>query len=202
MRNNDDRGLNPLQPGFEPDHGVKVEVVRRFVEKEQVRGTHQRSREREAVSPAAGEITDRKHGLLFRESETMKNGFGVRCDRAFIQFRECCHGLSERHIVTRPFSGLQCCFGRLKRGVPGEHEVERRHINCLDVLGDVRDAVFRGVFDFTRFCLKFSENRGEKRRFSAAVRANDADTFAIGGEHRGVAVENADASHEADINKA
>ena len=62
--------------------------------------------------------------------------------------------------------------------------------------------VFRGVFDFTRFCLKFSENRGEKRRFSAAVRADEADTFAIGGEHRGVAVENADASHEADINKA
>ena len=202
MRNDDNRGLNPLQPGLEPDHGVKVEVVRRFVEKEQIRRTHQGAGEREAVSPAAREITDRKRGLRFRESETVKNGFGIRGDRAFIQFRKCRHGLSERHIIARPFSGLQSRLGSFKRGVAGEHEIECRHINRLDVLGNVRDAVFRRVFDFPCFCLNFSENRGENRRFSAAVRTDETDTFAVGREHRGVAVENADASHKADINKA
>ena len=59
MGDGDDRALVALQVQLEPLHGVRVEVVRRLVQQQDV-GLHQEQpRERDAAALAAGEAVDR-----------------------------------------------------------------------------------------------------------------------------------------------
>jgi hypothetical protein len=53
------RALIALEPGFEPDEGVQVQVVGRFVEQQDVGRTHQRARQLQTHAPAAGEAVHR-----------------------------------------------------------------------------------------------------------------------------------------------
>jgi hypothetical protein len=48
-----------LEPGFEPDQGVEVQVVGGFVEEQQVGRAHQRAGQLQAHPPAAREAVDR-----------------------------------------------------------------------------------------------------------------------------------------------
>jgi hypothetical protein len=47
-----------LEPGFQPDQRVQVQVVGGFVEQQQVGRAHQRARQLQAHAPAAGEAVD------------------------------------------------------------------------------------------------------------------------------------------------
>jgi hypothetical protein len=47
------------EPVLEPQHGVQVEVIGRFVEEKEIRPAHQRLRQVEPHPPAAGECRDR-----------------------------------------------------------------------------------------------------------------------------------------------
>jgi hypothetical protein len=49
-----------LEPGFQPDQGVQVQVVGGFVEQQQVGRAHQRAGQLQAHAPAAGEAVDRR----------------------------------------------------------------------------------------------------------------------------------------------
>ena len=47
-----------LEPAFQPDQGVQVQVVGGFIEQQQIARAHQRARQLQAHAPAAGEAVD------------------------------------------------------------------------------------------------------------------------------------------------
>ena len=100
VRNNDDGRFDAPQPVFEPDEGVDVEVVGRFVEKKQIRRPHEGARERDAVSPAARKVPDHAAAVGFMEPEARQNGLRLGDYRPFVYFREFAVRGSKRHFVA------------------------------------------------------------------------------------------------------
>jgi len=77
MRDHDQRSRIAMQPVFQPDDRIEIQVVRRFVQQQQVRAAHQRLRQVQAHAPAAGETC---HGVLClreREPQADQQGFGA-----------------------------------------------------------------------------------------------------------------------------
>ena len=53
VRNQQQGALIAFEPAFQPQHGIEVEVVGRFIEQKQVGTAHQRPAEIESDAPAA-----------------------------------------------------------------------------------------------------------------------------------------------------
>ena len=60
VRDQQQRAGIALEPVFEPEHGVEIEVVGRLVEQQQVGAAHQRLGQIQAHAPAAGEFAHRR----------------------------------------------------------------------------------------------------------------------------------------------
>ena len=58
-----------LEPAFQPDQGVQVQVVGGFVEQQQIARAHQRARQLQTHAPAAGEAVDGLVQLVDLESQ-------------------------------------------------------------------------------------------------------------------------------------
>ena len=58
MRNDNDGGFLLLQETFKPDDRVNVQMVGRLVQQKQIGRTHERTGQRDSVSPAAGKLGD------------------------------------------------------------------------------------------------------------------------------------------------
>ncbi|NYH20482.1 hypothetical protein GGD41_007824 [Paraburkholderia bryophila] len=80
VRDHDQRAWITVQPVFEPDDRVQIQVIGRFVEQQQIRAAHQRLREIQTHAPAAREAADRLAGLVEREAEAEQQRFGA-CGR-------------------------------------------------------------------------------------------------------------------------
>ncbi len=74
----DQRAAVAFQPALQPDNGVEIEVVGRFVEQQQVGTADQRLRQVQAHAPAAGEVADRPLQLLLTKAQTVKQAGGAR----------------------------------------------------------------------------------------------------------------------------
>ncbi len=77
----DEEGLLPvLEVVVQPDDGVQVEVVRRFVEHEERGLDEERSSQRDTHPPAAGKLVGRPVLHLAAEAETgqQSSGLGFR----------------------------------------------------------------------------------------------------------------------------
>ena len=100
MRNDDDGRFDAPQPIFEPNEGVDVEVVGRFVKEKQIRGPHEGARERDAVSPAARKVPDHAAAVGLMEPEARQNGLRLGDHRPFVHFREFAVRSRKRHFVA------------------------------------------------------------------------------------------------------
>jgi hypothetical protein len=69
--------LEDLQATLKPFHGGGVEIIRRFVEKQDVRFAEKRSGHAGAHLPAAGEGAHRTLQVLLTEAEALQGGFGA-----------------------------------------------------------------------------------------------------------------------------
>ena len=76
----DQRPCVTLKPFFEPDDGIEVEVVSRFIEQQQIGAANQRLGEVKAHTPAAGKIADRPLQLFVAESQTVQQAGSARTD--------------------------------------------------------------------------------------------------------------------------
>jgi len=80
-----------LQPAFEPQHSIEIEVVCGFVEKQDVRGTHERLGEIGSHAQSAGKFLDRLIDTFGIETEPIEQGGGStpRCIAAeLIEIRQ------------------------------------------------------------------------------------------------------------------
>ncbi|CAJ0800102.1 hypothetical protein LMG18090_03947 [Ralstonia mannitolilytica] len=196
VRDHHQRAGIPREPVFQPDHGIQVEVVRRFVEQQQVGRTHQRLREVQPHAPAAGEARHRLRGLRHREAEAEQQRLRARRRGVAVGVGEGGVGFGLGVAVVRGFGGGQAAFDVAQAGVAVERVVERAAVNCGRFLRHVGDLPGGRDGDFAAVGMQFAAQQRKQRGFAATVHADEADalTRVEGGggvveQHLGAALE-------------
>jgi len=174
VRDHDQRARIAMQPVFEPDDGVEVQVVGRFVEQQQIRAAHQCLGEIQAHAPAARETAHARACLVEREAEAEQQCFGARRRRVAV-------GVGERGVrfgfgraVMRGGRRRDACFDRAQRRIAVQRIVERGFIDGGRLLRDVRDLPRRRHCKITSVRVQLAEQHGEQGRFTRAVCAHEA----------------------------
>ncbi len=102
VSNDQQRSGIPAQMILEPHHRVEVQVVRRFVEQQQIRSAHQRLREIQPDPPAAGEFAIRSGEVARCKPEAVEDRRSARRCGVATQIVELCVQIGKRSIVAAP----------------------------------------------------------------------------------------------------
>ncbi|VVN49389.1 hypothetical protein PS639_06357 [Pseudomonas fluorescens] len=163
-----------FKPLFEPDDGVEVQVVGRFVEQQQVRGAHQSLRQIQTHPPATGEISYLSIHLIVGEPQTRQQlarpgigGVTVGTVEFSVQA-----GLSG--TVMGRFGGGEVALHLAQAQVAIEHVVDRDPIKGVDLLAHVGDAPVRRQEAITRVRMQVTQEQGEQARFAGTVGTDEA----------------------------
>ena len=185
MADDDDRRLVVHEEILEPHHRFEIEVVRRFVEQQQVGLREEERGERNAHFPAAREAVERALLHLFVETEAEQNlrgahrrGIGVDRDQALVDVAE----------PVGVFARLRFDHQRGALDVGGEDGVERRGGARGGFLRDIAEARALGHVGAAVIGLEHAGDDADERRLAGAVATDQADATA-GRQRRGCAVE-------------
>ena len=72
VRNEHQRALIALEPLLQPDDGVEIQVVGRFIQQQQIGAAEQRLGQVQAHTPATGEASDRRVELIAAKTQTVQ----------------------------------------------------------------------------------------------------------------------------------
>ncbi|CAM2156142.1 conserved hypothetical protein [Paraburkholderia tropica] len=199
MADHDQRALIALEPRFQPDQCVEVQVVRRFVEQQQIGRAHQRACQLESHAPAAGEAVDRLIELRGREAQTQDQRL-CACGRIV------CAGVVQGHVGVRHahavVAGLGCgdfSLGRQKGRVALDHEVGCALFGLRHVLRDLTHPPCSGNREFAAVFVQRAVEQAEERRLAGAIAADKTDLFARGESDGGAVEHDLDAAAQRDI---
>eukprot|EP00760_Papus_ankaliazontas_P005144 PhM_4_TR12419/c0_g1_i1/m.34319 len=186
MRHDEQRAGPRLQEALEPQHGVKVEMVRGLIEQKHVGVDEQRARQRHAHAPTTGETRARAVHHLVREGQTAQNGLraelggvGVDLVHAGIDLVQAVHvRLAHRQKLLLLPHQLRA----LDVGV--QHDLEGGVVRAENLLLDVEDLdVGVHVLELT-LC-----EHAQQRRLATAVAADETVLLAGEDVQRGVVEE-------------
>ena len=138
------RALELLEPGFEPDQRVQVQVVGRLVEQQQVGRTHQRAGQLQPHAPAAGEAVHRVVEFGRLESQTEDQRLGTRrrvMGAGVVQFHV---GMGHAVAVVAGLGRGYFLLCREQAHVALDHEFGGRHVGLGHVLRHLAHAPLRG----------------------------------------------------------
>ena len=178
VADDDHRAAVALQPGFEPDEGVEVQVVRRLVEQHQVGRAHQRAGELQAHAPAAREAVDRLVELGALEAEAEQHCLRARSRVEAAGFADRNVRVRHRLAVVARLRGSELGFGLRESGVASEDEVGRALVGLRHLLRDLGNAPAARDRDIAGVGLQTAGEQREQRRLAGAVAADEADLFA------------------------
>ena len=172
------RAFEALEPAFEPDEGVQVQVVGGLVEQQQVGRTHQRAGQLQAHAPATRKAVDGRVELLNLEAQPHQQGLRTRAGIEGV-------GLGQRGVSVGDGMAvaalLGACQGGLSLGEAGvalDHEVGgglRRFGHRLRHLGH---APVGGHLGVAAIGMQFAGEQGEQRRLARAVVPHQGDLLA------------------------
>ena len=174
VRDHHQRAAITAQPAFEPEHGVKVEVVGRFVEQQEVGAAHQRPRQVQPHSPATGELGHRPAEVGVGEAQPVQQFRGAGLGRVTINFGEAGVQGADVRAIMRRFGFGQRTFHLLQFAVAVEHKLQRWVGQGRGFLSDVGDDPGRWKFEVAAFGMQRAGEQCEKRGFAAAVAAGQA----------------------------
>ncbi|VVO40828.1 hypothetical protein PS712_05842 [Pseudomonas fluorescens] len=167
-----------FEPLFEPDDGVEVQVVGRFVEQQQVRWTHQGLRQVQTHPPATGEVPDLAIHLLVGEAQASQQlarpgvgGVPVGAVELGVQAGLC-------GTVMGRFGCRQVALHLAQAQVAIEHVVDRQAFERVDLLAHVGDTPVGRQEAITRVRVQFAPKQGEQARFAGAVGTDQAGFLA------------------------
>ncbi|CAM2159478.1 hypothetical protein PT2222_50316 [Paraburkholderia tropica] len=202
VRNDDKRARIAMQPVFEPDDGVEVQVVRGFVEQQQVGAAHQRLREIQAHAPAAREARHGLARLVEREAEAEQQRFGARGRGVAVGVGERGVGFGFGRAVVGRRGRRNARFDLAQVGVAVERVFERAPVDRGRFLRHVRDLPRRRQREVAGVRVQFAAQHGEQRGFARAVRADETGLFTrIQGE-RGLVEKRLGAASKAELVEA
>ncbi len=163
-----------LEPVFEPDDSVEVQVVGRLIEQQQIRRAHQGLGQVQAHPPATGEVPDLAIHLLVGKAQA-----GEQFARAGIG------GVAIGSVEFRVQAGLcgtvvgrfglrQVALHLAQAQVAIEHVVHRQALEGVDLLAHVGDAPIGRQQAITRVGVQLASQQGEQARFAGAVGTDEA----------------------------
>ena len=178
MADDDHRAVEALEPGFQPDQRVQVQVVGRLVQQQQVGRAHQRARQLQPHAPAAGEAVDRRVELLAAEAQAQQQRLRARArvEGAGLVQRQVRvgHGMA----VAAGFGGGQRGLRALQRQVALQHEVGGAVLGLGHVLRHLADAPARRDLDVAGVGMQPVGEQREQAGLAGAVAADQADLLA------------------------
>ncbi len=123
VADDDQRAGVALEPGFQPDQRVQVQVVGRFVQQQQVDGAHQGARQLQAHAPASRKTVDRVLQLTGLEAQPQDQGLGAR--RGVVRTGILQVGVQPwaMAIPSPVFSAWPGVLQGLQAGVASKHEI-------------------------------------------------------------------------------
>ena len=185
VRNDDQRAGVALEPVFQPQDGVEVQMVGRLVEQQQVGRAHQRLGQVQAHPPAAGKM---RHGVVHLRLGKTQAGqqllgarahrIGARVGQRGVQFAD---AVAMRMIVMRGIFrlvGRKFSLERAQRGVAVDHIFKRRAVQCRGFLCHVRHAPLRRDFDAAAVGVQATLQQAEQRGLAGSVGADQPDMLA------------------------
>jgi hypothetical protein len=110
---------------FQPEDGVEVEVVGRFVEQQEVGAAGEGAGEVQANPPAAGEIGHRTRKVGVGEAQAVQHFGDAGLGRVAVDLAEAGVQVADRLAVAAAFGLGQFAFDTAQFDVAVEHEVER-----------------------------------------------------------------------------
>jgi hypothetical protein len=111
-----------LQPGFEPDQGVQVQVVGGLVQDQDVGGAHQRPGQLQTHAPAARKAVDRVVQFIHPKAQAQNQGFGAGQGVMVARIGQVGVHVRHLHAVAAFFGGSQTLAQLGQAGVAFEHE--------------------------------------------------------------------------------
>ena len=178
MADHHDRAGVALQPGFEPDERVQVQVVGRFVEEQQVGRAHQRARELQAHAPAAREAVDGLLALRRLEAQAQQQRLRTRARVEAADLADLHVRVGHRVAVLGGLGGLEFLLREHQRDVALEHEVGGRVVGLGHVLRDFAEAPARRDLEIALVGLQAAGQQREQAGLAGAVAPHQADLLA------------------------
>ena len=186
VADHDQRAGIALEPGFKPDQRIEVEVVGGFVEQQQVGGAHQRPRQLQAHTPAAGETVHRLAQFGDLEAETEDQRLGARFSIVGTGVVQGHVGVRHAHAVITGFGFIDLGLRGQQRGVALDDELGRTLLGFRHILRHLRHAPLRRDRVVAAIFMQRAVEQCEERGFAGAVAANEADFFTGVEGHGGV----------------
>ena len=175
VADHDQRALVALEPGFEPDQGIQVQVVGRFVEEQDVGRAHQGAGQLQAHAPAAGEAVDRVVQFGNLEAEAEDQRLGARFGVVFAGVVERHVGFGHAHAVVAGFGVMYLVAGGEQFGVAIDDEVGGRLLGFRHVLRHLAHLPLLGNRIIAAILMQRTVEQREQRGLASAVAANQAD---------------------------
>jgi hypothetical protein len=183
-----------LQPGFEPDQRVQVQVVGRLVEQQQLARAHQGACELQAHAPAAREAVDRLVQLVDLEAQPEDERLRARHGVVLAGVGQVGVGVGQGHAGVVGIGGVRG-FGEgqllaqfHQAGVARHHEVGGRLAGFGHVLRHLRQPPLLRDGEIAAVFVQRAVEQREQGGLAGAVAAHQADLLA-GVEGDGCAVE-------------
>ena len=178
VRDYEQRAGVGLQPALEPQYGVEVEVVGRFVEQQQVRRAHQRAGEVGAHAQAARELRDRPVDVGRSEAESVEQPRCTAARGVRAAVLELCVQAGLCDAVARRLSRRERALRRPQRGVAVDHMLHHRPLRMRQFLRHGGDGETGRALESAAIGRELALQQGEQRRLAAAVAADHADLLA------------------------
>ncbi len=191
-----------MQPVFQPDDCVEIQVVGRFVEQQQVGAAHQRLRQIQPHAPAAREAADRLARLFEREAEAEQQSLGAGGRGVAVGVGERGMRFAFRGAVMRGRGFGDACFDGAQGSVAVERVGEGGLVRGGRFLRDVGDLPVRRHREIAAVGVQLAEQNGKQRRLARAVRPHQAGLLAGVEGERGVFKERLGAAREVELVKA
>jgi len=182
----DDHGAGVLlQPGFEPDQCVQVQVIGRFVEQQQIAGAHQRACQLQAHAPAAGKRIHRFVEFVRLEAQAQDQCLRARHGIVLTGIGQVGVRMGQRHAeVGIVRVGFVCHLDQGQRiaqfdqpGIAAHHEVGSALVGFGHVLCNLRHAPLLGQRKIAAVFVQRAIEQREQRGLARAIAADQSDAL-------------------------
>ncbi|MNM42933.1 hypothetical protein D3C81_537830 [compost metagenome] len=172
--NQQQRARVTLEPVFQPEDRIKVQVVGRLVEQQQVGRAHQGLGQVQTHPPATGEVTYTAVHLLVGEAQTGQQfacpgigGVAVSAVEFDMQTRQ-------RSAVMGSFRSSKVRLNLAQADITIKHIIDSQPVERVDLLAHVRDTPVGRQQTVARVRRQLTAQQGEQAGFTGAIGADQA----------------------------
>ena len=167
-----------LQPAFQPENGIQIQVVGRLVQQQQVGGAHQRLGQVQAHAPATGKVADPAIHL-----RTVKTQAGQQLARpgigaVAVEVVQLIVQTGDGGAVMGSFGSGQFGLHPAQLHIAIEHIVHRLAFYRVHFLAHMGNAPSRGNKAVAAIGRQFAAQQGEQAGFAGTIGADQAGLVA------------------------